>query len=243
MSSGRSTYGADKDNRIFIRNDGGQYKLQLSRYWSGQDNENYAEANIPLQAGIWHHYELYYKYSMTNGEYRIWFNGVPIITITGIDTTPRGKDATGAYTWHNPVLDPSEWQIYLPKGIDAGLFNTDNQNSYTTYLDDVVIADYNAHGGVIPTPGPTPSPLSSPTPTPAGSPSPSPTSTLPPTSSPSPNPSPIPSQPSTSSPSPSLQPTPTPQPPEVSPLFLYAVVIAFVLIGICLAVFLLRKRR
>jgi hypothetical protein len=72
-------------------------------------------------------------------------------------------------------------------------------------------------------------------PTPSPSPSPSPT----PNPSPSPEPTPIPSP----SPSPAPTPTATPQLPEERPLFLYviAVVVAFVIIGV--AAIMIRKRR
>ncbi len=92
----------------------------------------------PLQTDRWYHLEVLYKWGRGDGIYKFWLDGVELVSYTGIDNSPMTVE-DGELIKHDPDTD-SNWEYYLPKGVDVGL-QTAIDTSFVTYIDNFIFAD------------------------------------------------------------------------------------------------------
>lgn len=71
----------------------GNYRV----YYRDGTEVAYETASIDMNIGAWYHVELYTLISLTSGEYRLSIDGVPLITITGVDSSAYGNVATVSF--------------------------------------------------------------------------------------------------------------------------------------------------
>lgn len=101
-----------------------QIQLSYGKLWFIEDGEIlYTGLGVPVNitTGQWYRFEVYYKSDPVNGEYRAWFEGDEILSVTNLNTTP------------------GEGQ-YLPNGFDLGILNRRKNDNYTAWTDDVLVA-------------------------------------------------------------------------------------------------------
>jgi len=104
------------------------YFIGISNMWG---NITQKSAPYPFAVDTWYRFDLYYKYGVADGEYRLWINKEEVIAVTNQDTTPR---------W-NGVPRPFD-PVYLPKDWDGGNEHTDDTQGYYLYVDNFLFADY-----------------------------------------------------------------------------------------------------
>jgi hypothetical protein len=81
-------------------------------------------AAYTFESDKWYHFEIMYKYGVTDGEYKLWIDNDVVISSTGMDTTPiLGLD-------------------YRPAGFEIGLLSRVEDEDYSCWLDDVLVANY-----------------------------------------------------------------------------------------------------
>lgn len=91
--------------------------------------------SYPFQENTWYKFEMYYKYGVSDGEYRLLVNGEEVITVVGQDTTPRDT-ITGEQYAGAEILDN------FPDGWDGGVESLDNLSPHAAYIDDVIFASF-----------------------------------------------------------------------------------------------------
>jgi hypothetical protein len=117
--TGWSTY--IESGTLSIRNSGDSYWIDFSKLWG----TSAVSVPVNLTTNKWYCFEVWYKSGSTDGEYKLWLDGEPILSLTGLNVTPSSEGET------------------LPTGFDLGLRYRSNQiNNITTWIDDVVAADY-----------------------------------------------------------------------------------------------------
>ena len=116
----------------------GEVGIERMNAWGEGYTNNYTDVYVPytLEANMWYHFEYYYKYGITDGEYRLLVDGNEVIAFLNHDTSPRYKNHTKVI----PSQDP-DWRKYLPKAIDLGV-QSQTPETFSVILDDVLIADY-----------------------------------------------------------------------------------------------------
>jgi len=97
------------------------YSLGISKLWGAKE----VSTLINITTNKWYSFEVWYKYGVTDGEYKFWMDGKTIFSLTGLNTTP-------------PLVGET-----LPRGFDLGIRHRSNRiNNITAWLDDVVVANY-----------------------------------------------------------------------------------------------------
>lgn len=112
------------------RNGAGQLIVGLADLWINGQQVGSGDVSYNFVTGAWYKFEVYYKYGVTDGEYRLWINDQEIITVTGKDTTPviNGVKQTDPYP-------------YLPIDAAFGVTNWDTTQGITVYIDNIIFAN------------------------------------------------------------------------------------------------------
>jgi hypothetical protein len=137
----------------FMRSSGGTLQIRLKSSVPDVANQYY---DYDYSADIWYCFEVKYYQHSTDGEYRVWLNGVEILSRTGVDTSSRefGRLEVGvqwsnyAVTTYHDCVVISETYIGQEPAARASILGDINLDGFVNILDlSIVARAYDCHPG------------------------------------------------------------------------------------------------